>query len=80
MLIVKSKNNELEIDSNEKSLEVISNKETLDHLNDLVLFFEHTSETSINLDELNILKKLRYQILISHINNAKQITLDSFIQ
>jgi len=49
-------------------------------LNDLVLFFEHSLDISINSDELNILKKLKHQVLTLHINNARQITLDSFIQ
>jgi hypothetical protein len=78
--ILKSKDNEPEMDTNEEPLEVISNKKALGHLDDLVLFFEYTSDTSINLDELKILKKLRRQVLTSHINNAKQTTLDSFIQ
>ena|SRR5687767_10638740 len=77
--MVKSKNNEPETDPNEP-LEVISNKEALGHLDDLVLFFEYSTDTSINSDELNILKKLRRQVLSSYINNAKQTTLDSFIQ
>jgi hypothetical protein len=80
VLMVKSKNNKSEIDPNEGPLKVISNKEALGHLNDLVLFFEYTSETFINPDELNILKKLRGRVLSSsYISNAKQITLDSFI-
>ncbi len=78
--MVKSKNREPEINPNEGPLEVISTKEALGHLDDLVLFFEYSSNISINPDELNILKKLRRQVLTSHINNAKQTTLDSFIQ
>ncbi len=58
---------------------MISKKEALGHLNNLILFFKHSLDISINSDELNILKKLRYQILTLHINNAKQTTLDSFI-
>ncbi|CAI2197023.1 18239_t:CDS:1, partial [Funneliformis geosporum] len=57
--IVKLKNNESVIDPNEGSLEVISIKKTLGCLDDLVLFFEYSSNISINSDELNILKKLR---------------------
>ena len=77
--IVKSNDSESITDQNERPLELISKKEALGHLNDLVLFFEHLLDISINSDELNILKKLRYQILTLHINNAKQTTLDSFI-
>src|SRR6266508_3909003 len=78
--IVKSNDNKSTIDQNERPLELISKKEALDHLNDLVLFFEHSLDISINSDELNILKKLRHKVLTLHINNAKQTTLDSFIQ
>ena len=59
---------------------MISKKEALGYLNDLVLFFEHLLDISINSDELNILKKLRRQVLTLHINNARQTTLNSFIQ
>ena len=78
--IVKSNDSESTTDQNERSLELISKKEALGHLNDLILFFEHSLDISINSDELNILKKLRHQVLTLHINNARQITLDSFIQ
>jgi hypothetical protein len=78
--MVKSNDSESTTDQNERSLELISKKEALNHLNNLVLFFEHSSDISINSDELNILKKLRRQVLTLHINNAKQTTLDSFIQ
>jgi len=78
--MVKSNDSESTTDQNERSLELISKKEALNHLNNLVLFFEHLSDISINSDELNILKKLRRQVLTLHINNAKQTTLDSFIQ
>ncbi|GES88685.1 CENP-B homolog protein 2-like [Rhizophagus clarus] len=78
--MVKSKNKEPKTDPNEGSLEVISTKEALGRLDDLVLFFEYSSNISINPDELNILKKLRRRVLTLHINNAKQATLDSFIQ
>ncbi len=57
--IVKSNDSELITDQNERPLELILKKEALDHLNDLVLFFEHSLDISINSDELNILKKLR---------------------
>ncbi len=60
-------------------MKLISKKEALDHLNNLILFFEYSLDISINSNKLNILKKLRCQILTLHINNAKQITLDSFI-
>jgi len=78
--IVKSNDSESTTDQNERSLELISKKEALGHLNDLVLFFEHSLDISINSDELNILKKLRRRVLTLHINNARQTTLDSFIQ
>ncbi len=78
--IVKSNDSELTIDQNERPLELISKKEALGHLNDFVLFFEHLLDISINSDELNILKKLRRWVLTLHINNARQTTLDSFIQ
>ncbi len=78
--IVKSNDSESTTDQNERSLELISKKEALDHLNDLVLFFEHSLDISINSDELNILKKLRRRVLTLHINNVRQTTLDSFIQ
>ncbi len=61
-------------------MKLISKKEALGYLNNLILFFEHSSNIFINSDELNILKKLRCQILTLHINNVKQTTLDSFIQ
>ncbi|CAI2201799.1 17674_t:CDS:2, partial [Funneliformis geosporum] len=57
--IVKLKNNKPIIDPNERPLEVISIKKAIDYLDDLVLFFEYSSNISINSDELNILKKLR---------------------
>ena len=78
--IVKSNDSESTTDQNERPLELISKKEALGHLNDFVLFFEHLLDISINSDELNILKKLRHQVLTLHINNVKQITLNSFIQ
>src|SRR6266540_6789760 len=78
--IVKSNDSESTTDQNKRPLELISKKEALSHLNDLILFFEHLLDISINSDELNILKKLRRQVLTLHINNARQTTLDSFIQ
>ncbi|GBC04905.1 hypothetical protein RclHR1_05930015 [Rhizophagus clarus] len=69
--MVKSKNKKPETDPNEGSLKVISTKEALGHLDDFVLFFEYSSNISINPDELNILKELRCQVLTLHINNAK---------
>ena len=80
VVIVKSNNNEPEIDPNEGPLEIISKKEALGCLDNLVLFFEHSSDISIDPNELSILQKLRCRALTSYINNAKQTTLDSFIQ
>ena len=77
--MVKS-NNSGEIDPNEGPLEVISKKEALGYLNDLVVFFEYSSDVSIDPNELSMLQKLRHQVLKSHINNSKQITLDTFVQ
>ena len=34
---------------------------------------------SINPNDLNVLQKLRHQVLRSHINSSKQITLDNFV-
>ena len=78
--MVKSNNNEQEIDLNEGPLEIISTREALSHLDNLVVFFEHSSDVPINSNELSVLQKLRHQILKSHITNSKQITLDTFIQ
>ena len=61
-------------------MKLISKKEALDHLNNLILFFEYSLDISINSNKLNILKKLRRWVLTLHINNARQTTLDSFIQ
>ena len=57
--IVKLNDSELTTDQNERPLELISKKETLGHLNNLVLFFKYSLNISINSDELNILKKLK---------------------
>ena len=77
--IIKSNDSESTTDQNKRPLELISKKEALGHLNDLVLFFEHSLDISINSDKLNILKKLRHRVLTLHINNARQTILDSFI-
>ena len=53
--IVKSNNNEPEIDSNERPLKIISKKEALSCLDNLVLFFEHLSDISIDPNKLSIL-------------------------
>ncbi|CAB4487081.1 unnamed protein product [Rhizophagus irregularis] len=78
--MVKSKNTKIAESETEESFEVISTKEALGHLDDLVLFFEYSSDTSINSELLNVLKKLRRQVLTLYINNTKKTTLDSFIQ
>ncbi|RGB21682.1 hypothetical protein C1646_777508 [Rhizophagus diaphanus] len=77
--MIKSKNSEPEKNPNEGPLEVISTKEALG-LDYLVLFFEYLPNISTNPDELYILKKLRCQVLTSHINNAKQTTLDNNVK
>ncbi|RGB30482.1 hypothetical protein C1646_671680 [Rhizophagus diaphanus] len=77
--MVKS-NNETEIDLNEGPMEIILKREALDHLDNLVVFFEYSSDVSVNPSELNILQKLRHQVLKSYINSLKQITLDNFVQ
>jgi len=77
--IVKSNNtNEPEMD--ERPLKIISKKEALGYLDDLVVFFECSSDVSINPNELGILRKLRRQVLKLHINNSRQVTLDNFVQ
>ncbi|PKK62861.1 hypothetical protein RhiirC2_789748 [Rhizophagus irregularis] len=57
--MVKSKHTKVAEPETEESFEVISTKEALDHLDNLVLFFEYLSDTSINPELLNILKKLK---------------------
>ncbi|CAB4486648.1 hypothetical protein RhiirA1_469673 [Rhizophagus irregularis] len=57
--IVKSKPTKVAEPETEESFEVIFTKEALDHLDNLVLFFEYLSDTSINPELLNVLKKLR---------------------
>lgn len=79
--MVKLNNNELETNPNErKPLEIIFKKEALDYLDDLIIFFKHSSDVSSGSMKLNLLKKLRHRILKSYIDNLKQIILDSFIQ
>ncbi|PKB97620.1 hypothetical protein RhiirA5_432788, partial [Rhizophagus irregularis] len=53
MSMVKSKNTKVAEPETEESFEVIFIKEVLDHLDDLVLFFEYLSDTSINPELLN---------------------------
>ncbi|GET62201.1 tigger transposable element-derived protein 6-like [Rhizophagus irregularis DAOM 181602=DAOM 197198] len=77
--MVKS-NNKPEIDPNEGPMEIISKREALGHLDNLVVFFEYSSDVSVNPSELSILQKLRHQVLKSYINSLKQITLDNFVQ
>jgi hypothetical protein len=79
-LIVKPNNNEPEEDPNDKPVVIISKKEALNNLDNLVVFFENLSDISINPSELSVLQKLRHQVLKSHINDSKQITLDNFFQ
>jgi len=55
VVIIKSNNNELEIDPNKEFLEIISKKEALGCLDNLVLFFRYLSDISIDLNKLNIL-------------------------
>ncbi|GES85996.1 tigger transposable element-derived protein 6-like [Rhizophagus clarus] len=57
--MVKS-NNEPEIDPNEGPIEIISKREALGHLDNLVVFFEYSSDVSVNPSELSILQKLRH--------------------
>jgi hypothetical protein len=79
--MVKSNNKESETDPNEEEpLKMISKREALGYLDDLVLFFEHSSDVSTDPNELSLLQKLRHQVLKSHIDDSKQIILDSFIQ
>ncbi|CAI2197428.1 5850_t:CDS:2, partial [Funneliformis geosporum] len=57
--MVKLMNNEPVIYPNKGPLEVILIKKALGYLDDIVLFFEYSSNILINSDKLNILKKLR---------------------
>ena len=79
-MVKSNNNNELKTDPNEIVLAVIFKTKALSHLDDLVLFFEHSPDVYINSNELNVLWKLRHQVLKLHINNSKQTTLDSFFQ
>ncbi|CAI2182615.1 9562_t:CDS:2 [Funneliformis geosporum] len=80
MSMIKSKNNnESEMDPDEEPPVVIFEIKALGYLNDLVLFFKHSSDVYINPNELSILQKLRHQVLKLHINNLKQTTLDNFV-
>ena len=79
-MVIKPNNNEPEVEQDDEPLVVISKKEALNHLDDLVIFFENLLDISINSNELNLLQKLRHRVLKSHIDDSKQITLDSFIQ
>ncbi|RGB26419.1 hypothetical protein C1646_674814 [Rhizophagus diaphanus] len=59
--MVKSNNNKPETDPNKgELLEIISKREALGYLDDLVVFFEHSSDVSSDSTELNLLKKLRH--------------------
>ena len=82
VFIVKLNNNSKpEADPNEVvSPVVIPITKALNYLDDLVEFFKHSTEVCVNPNELNVLQKLRHQVLKLHINNSKQITLDNFIQ
>ena len=80
--MIKSNNNndEPEVDPNEVPMVEIPKTKALGYLDDLVLFFKHLSDICINPSELNVLQKLRHQVLKSHINSSKQTTLDNFVQ
>ncbi|CAB4483639.1 unnamed protein product [Rhizophagus irregularis] len=71
--------NELEVESDEEIPSVISKVQTLNDLDDLVMFFKYSSlNNSINQSKLNTLQKLRHEVLRSHITDLKQATLDSY--
>jgi hypothetical protein len=78
--MVKSNNDGSKADPNEEPLKIISKKKALEYLDELIVFFEHSSDVPIDSNELIILQKLRRQILKLYINNSKQITLDNFVQ
>ncbi|CAI2174655.1 20526_t:CDS:1 [Funneliformis geosporum] len=79
--MIKSKNNnKSEMDPDEEPPIVISETKALGYLNDLVLFFKHSSDVCINPNKLSILQKLRHQVSKLYVNNSKQITLDNFVQ
>lgn len=79
-MVKSNNNNEPEADPNEVPPVVISVTKALGYLDDLVLFFKHSSDVCINSNESNVLQKLRHKVLKSHINNSKQTTLDGFFQ
>ncbi|UZO23866.1 uncharacterized protein OCT59_016195 [Rhizophagus irregularis] len=78
--MVKSNNDESKENLNEEPLEIISKKGALEYLDELIVFFEHSSDVPIDSNELIMLQKLRRQVLKSYVNNSKQITLDNFVQ
>ena len=80
--IIKSNNDEPKTDLDKEPPKVISKTEALNHLDNLVLFFEYSlDEISIDSNELSLLRKLRHRVLRSHIDSLlKQTTLDQFIQ
>jgi hypothetical protein len=56
-MVKSNNNNELETDPNEILPTVISTTKALSHLDDLVLFFEHSPDAHINSNELNVLRE-----------------------
>jgi hypothetical protein len=79
-MIKSNNNNESEMDPDEEPPVVIPETKALGYLDDLVLFFKHSSDVYINPNELSVLQKLRHQVLKLHVNNSKQTTLDNFVQ
>ncbi|GBC32944.2 CENP-B homolog protein 2-like [Rhizophagus irregularis DAOM 181602=DAOM 197198] len=79
-MIKSNNNNEPEMDPDEEPPVVIPETKALGYLDDLVLFFKHSSDVCINPNELSVLQKLRHQVLKLHVNNSKQTTLDNFVQ
>ncbi|CAB4480666.1 unnamed protein product [Rhizophagus irregularis] len=67
------------MDPDEETSVVILKIKALGYLDDLILFFKHSSDICINSNELSVLQKLRHQVLKLHVNNLKQITLDNFV-
>jgi len=65
--MVKSNNNESKEDPNEEPLEIISKKGVLEYLDELIVFFEHSSDVPIDSNELIMLQKLRRQVLKSYV-------------
>ena len=78
-MVKSNNNNEPETDPNEVPPVVIPKTKALSYLDDLVIFFKYSSDVCVNPNELNVLQKLRHQVLKLHINNSKQTTLDNFI-